>query len=1032
MSNKLLGLPSLSSLGGSAWSSGSSGGWGSSNDGGFYNFKVNKGSSSTNVKIPANHHGGGGLLGGVEGFFSNLGHDVKDTATGFIPGVAYAVQHPEAAGKAILNDYKTRYWTNIEKHGFGGFLHDVYMHPLSYALDAATVGSFGLGAASRLAKVGALGDAARGSKLADLSRATTTELRSSRLEGAAKTPFTYSSKPQAHLRQAVSIAIAKKIPDVGSTLPRVGQIGRGIPFISESSRAGRAIKAAADSKNAHAINAASTYLRLTKNIKEGTPMATAVHAFIRRVAPQKEFDWLQSQGAKLPKFKADALTNPKANKLYHDALNPAVNTAEAKHIRSIHLAVQGMAKHEAIVRGLGEDITGPRALLHHQIMAGHTTFDEAGNIIGGASKDSILKGLAHEGALSEHFPPAYFPDKPAAALNAGERAVYNRMGQSLVKNHQNRAVLHRLGLLSDNPHLYGSRYLGTVRAAHAVDMKSALEKIALSHQGPLPKGFSWLKNDTHELDKSFGKMATEMAGHSKMTAKEAMADLQGRLVSKDLHSGSLESHGHIVPNRIVDQMVHSYGAEHNYLKNLTSKSYSLWKKIVLYSPRFVSNTFLGNGVLYALHHGGPRGLHAVYNAMLREDRPSDVAAMLGKDRLMHRGEKLLQDLAPEHAATFTRDITGDVTYQGGAKGKLRSLMNLPFKATHAHEQFMRRATLIKAIYDTPEFRAQYRKLKRQGIPEAQAFDQAARNVAKHEPGLAKEWGRQIDNVMGNYRSYNAAEEKLRSIAPFYGWNRHAMRSSLTLAAEKPGRATLANQFGDQGNRELQKLHETLPTYMGTYIPLPGMLSMIPGLDHNKREGFLDTKGLNPLATVGDTVEAVKGLVQGKPGGIDPNTLSLLNPAITSLYGAISGQNMGSGAKLKGGIVGGLLGNAAQQFTDGLPPVRLLEAMTKTGAFAEPNPNDPKNMYTPTGRIKAANIDPNTGQVKIGAGKQTMLAKNPGNQLINLLGLPVKEVNRDLAQTQRTKQDTQTGDYFHAAKTRKPRKKKNTVNWGNFK
>lgn len=92
--------------------------------------------SSTTTKT---HHSSflGGLLG-------NLGSDAASFVENLPTGLYHlATTNPEDTAKAIWGDYSERYFS-------GHFLHNLYTHPLSFLLDAATLASLGGAGAAKL------------------------------------------------------------------------------------------------------------------------------------------------------------------------------------------------------------------------------------------------------------------------------------------------------------------------------------------------------------------------------------------------------------------------------------------------------------------------------------------------------------------------------------------------------------------------------------------------------------------------------------------------------------------------------------------------------------------------------------------------------------------------------------------------------------------------------------------------------------------------------------------------------------------
>lgn len=136
-------------------------------------------------------HGGGGVLGGIGGFFSHLGSDAASAISGLPTGAeklgtdfyktvtSHAAWHSGGSSKAAENlplskdlsgmahQYGQTYGPLVHGH-LGQFGHDLYQHPLGPILDAATIATLGAGG---VAKAGEL--ASRAGMISDTSRLAT-------------------------------------------------------------------------------------------------------------------------------------------------------------------------------------------------------------------------------------------------------------------------------------------------------------------------------------------------------------------------------------------------------------------------------------------------------------------------------------------------------------------------------------------------------------------------------------------------------------------------------------------------------------------------------------------------------------------------------------------------------------------------------------------------------------------------------------------------------------------------------------------
>jgi hypothetical protein len=222
-------------------------------------------------------------------------------------------------------------------------------------------------------------------------------------------------------------------------------------------------------------------------------------------------------------------------------------------------------------------------------------------------------------------------------------------------------------------------------------------------------------------------------------------------------------------------------------------------------------------------------------------------------------------------------------------------------ATIGYENVLRRAMAEGWAKAAPEVRA---AMVRNGGD----VNNALREIAQTHPQVLNGISRRIDDALGNYRTYNKLERAVKNVVPFYGWNRHIVRSAARLALERPAVLDALNNEGEQGHQIAEKMLGLLPSYLEGSIKLPGL----PRFIGSGGTPVLSTHSLNPFNTLTDTAELAALPLTRKPGAID--TALPINPLIQALLEQYSGKSLLTGGPVKG--------NALQRNFLGLPVKEL--------------------------------------------------------------------------------------------------------------
>jgi hypothetical protein len=552
---------------------------------------------------------------------------------------------------------------------------------------------------------------------------------------------------------------------------------------------------------------------------------------------------------------------------------------------------------------------------------------------------------------------------------------------------QNKGTLYRAGDRHPNPEIALVRHEQAANIASVQHAHGTMKAVGIHRpDGKLGKGEVWVREDDPSKDfigvnlERFGK-ETQPLIESAMQAVSKEKGIDPREMYFDSLTQTMPptkpENRIAVPKVLAQDMIERHVRIHGTMSDMLHKATSLWKGAVLaYRPAFITNNVIGNQTLYHLRHGfGPRAIAAL--GALKRDRAA------------------FEDLLNEHNATFGH------AERFLSDSKAAKVGNLGYRVVGAHELWLRVATMRRHALTIPEVRAEMRALKGGKYDPAKnggrtMFHEALRRAIGKNHAIRDEISSVIDDTMGNYRYYNRFEEGLRQLIPFYGWNRHAVRSFERLLADRPAFAQMIAEVSHEGNKQQGKDFPGTPDFMKSYLKthLPGGINAI------------DTRGLNPMLAATDTVESAKQALNMKPGEMD-KTLSVINPLIMDAIQSATHSNLTTGAPLPKTAFDNLpAGELLGQIIEGLPQVRIGSHLAGSD---QPDKNSDRYNLTPTGRPAKH--------------KTPMLTHSNVDLIASLLGAPVKDVNLPAAQAFQKKIDATKQPHFHASNPRKKKPKR---------
>jgi hypothetical protein len=349
----------------------------------------------------------------------------------------------------------------------------------------------------------------------------------------------------------------------------------------------------------------------------------------------------------------------------------------------------------------------------------------------------------------------------------------------------------------------------------------------------------------------------------------------------------------------------------NFLMQKFYRGTSIWKTIILgYSPRFFVNNFIGNGLMFSMNYMGSGSLFGLRQYM-RYKHGLKGYKMADSDMAKAIREMGPQNWLQQHFANQLGQSLHETSLaEKGARGTLFENPGLHptgrlergakhmfgWAGSKAEQNYRIAAIMIEVRADERVTRAMKRLHKKDPkLSRDELFDRAATEVLAKNPDLVRTVNQNVQDVMGNYASLIGPERALKTISPFYAWQRHIVRNSVHMALDKPIRTALLTDIGEQGSEWVTKeFGGVIPHFGQGLLPLGG----------NKPNGgilrrpVLSTASFNPWAQVGElarTGEATLGLASGG----DVPTLgetygSLLNPFLTAGVGALAQKNLFTG------------------------------------------------------------------------------------------------------------------------------------------
>jgi hypothetical protein len=465
------------------------------------------------------------------------------------------------------------------------------------------------------------------------------------------------------------------------------------------------------------------------------------------------------------------------------------------------------------------------------------------------------------------------------------------------------------------------------------------------------------------------------------------AGQKGAVRLKDLETVDGGKHALIVPEHVISRFGLEGANTSGLLKKLYTKPTSIWKHMILgYRPAYFVNNAVGNHLMYMMAHDPIAVVRGYRDALRQVHSERAVTKSLHKAEAVFKGQDFQNKYFKGQLTNTLADSTLGRTMVKGSRGRVgQTLRQGFFGVTHnVADRMVRRATINNVLREQPAFQTMLKKVEKEINPKtkarftpAEAFNEAAHRVLKsdYHGELRRYISGRVNDVMGDYHSYNPLEQKIKAVVPFYAWDRHLARHMKQLVNERPWKADALGRIGQQGSKENQQLLGDVPQFLKGALPL-SLLGL--HADHPGRQALLSTTGLNPYATLPDAADAV-GAILGHPStGGGESIGGQLNPLVNSAVEVLTGRSTLTGAPIHSSVPALL-----RPYTDlvgNLPQWKLIKAAMEGAPHPKPNK-------------------------RTGKTNPFLFEKNFGQYLSQLLGVPVDQMSpasaKSMAKRQRS-------------------------------
>lgn len=838
---------------------------------------------------------------GVGGFIENLGGDIVHTVAGMPAGLVHLAEHPVGSVEQMAKGtWQT--WSPLFEGHVGQFAHNFYDHPLAPILDVASLFSLGVGGAAKLGELTAADEGSLLGKAAALKVPKEITLKDPKGLETGKfrpdVPFNYSTRPAKRLMQE------HVLPAIGRRLPQ------GVQDTLANTRYTQKLHTYMIHRSVAKSLVLGSVLKASHDIVDP---ATAP-ALRRKLAVGMYLNFAKHATRMTPEDAIAHLMSHPHETVIRDATTLGGST-QGSWARAITRARAEERKAQTLV-----DRHGPRANALPSLQAEHDR------------QMAQYQKMLTEGYRVAH--PARTKLKEPTVKQAREAKM-----APLRETYQNIKMLRRqIRKAQAAKNLYEPARAKLEQAmGRRMDIENRAWMHHFEHVSTSEENFSHFANN-------LGRVATvRMArGRSRATVEHAISvaakDAKGRVM--------------VVPYHDAVTMGRELNNSTGMLAAIGRKPTMLWKTIqVRWTPRTLTNNGVGNMLLYTLRHDPVTAATGLWHAskILKGEKTA------GRDFVnslpISSQHWFWRNFGPEMHNVFG----ADAIHTTGRAARLKSGF---YPLVHEiADKPIRAASIVNSVKNDPLVQTLMREKNL-------TFDQAASRALKSDAGgaIRNRAVQHARSVAGDYQAMTGMESKIRNVAPFYMWDRHALRSTKAILTETPTKAVALQAIGQQGHTLNQQLLGNVPQYLEGSIPL--QLFGIHGA--GDRTKILTTTSLNPFSTVGDVAQMAQALTAGHNVNAGNALFSQVNPFITGAISYGAGKNIETGApeQTHAGLLTSILANMGMNF----PEYKLVQGMI-----------EPAQTTTAKGRPK-------------------VLTNDETSALTSFLGVPIRKMSKSAAQT----------------------------------
>ncbi len=877
------------------------------------------------------------VLGGVEGFIGHLGSDVVHTALGMPAGIAYMFEHPIAGGemavKATWQDWSPLFHGDVRL-----WLHNTWEHPLAPILDVASVLTLGAAGSARVAAVaGRIGEAADAASAASKAAQTAS---------------------------AATAGATGAVAPVGSALAKIAPSAAGL---------------VAPVRGTQAILAGARQLQIAAAGEAGL----ASGALSQGIAAS---EWWQ-------KFQRYASPASYADKQYAKIADTLGYTGDAK----MNFVDSAMGQ-DSIARRIYDGPGGTQVW--------KPVSDNPWTRVRQAKLRTVSNKLANASGIKGKIPNMLGDEATARRLLSADKgirraAMGNIVHRQLVAMHDAGETLSKLLPHEYLAHIDPAMYKGLVMQAHVVKPLGAIGSDALKNQLKElgDAGLQAVRDPTLRTLGTKNGLGINQALQNVITKGDKGVD---QYLHSDWSTASVTNHADEVMLdgqgnlRIVsrpEKIGQEVQGSSKVMQLLYTNPTAAWKYLILgASPRYFVNNFVGNTLMlmaatdpvsmvraFGQYLKTSHGMNAVFEneiaRMTAAGATHEELAMAMLGRKIQGGHWMDKWFGGEygfgesnriHPGGLEQDTTGT-----GWIGTLNSKYSLHRITNKYADMPQRYAALNYSMHRMPEFQRHYADLRARGYSHFHA-EQAAAEKASSSAAVRMIVRQQVHHMLGQYHTFSKTERGIRTLVPFYAWDRAIAVHMHQLIVQAPYKVAMGAAIGSIGQIKLQEIMGQTPDFLQSAIPaklMTGPLGVIDAImgQNGTRMNALMGQGLNPYASVADLTKTVGSILPGGSGQIrvGESLGGQLNPLIRSAAEELSGTSLVSGgprgtSKLDAfGPIAGIYLNAF----GGTPQFNILQA--------------------------ALGMEGNSMTKK---GNPTLYSKNLQAQVSGWLGLPLRQVD----------------------------------------